>query len=259
MSDKDYHLSEAVLNEEAADLAFKRIMAVYCEVESKKILEEMKEREGDKKQETVDVRKIDKLISSCENKDNAKHLFSVSKKVFAWVASVVLICGLSITSAVVASADAREYVFELAMVEMEKYTDIQIVRKDSFEEEFFAEAEYIPTYVPAGYILDKSSCNVDKNTAYIKYVNGNKKIFFEYCKADSANTIQIDTENAYQSKNIEINNNPATVYYKDYLPNEVKYIIWQNNDSVFVIRSNAELDILINFAEGISENEGKIK
>ena len=155
MSDKDYHLSEAVLNEEAADLAFKRIMAVYCEVESKKILEEMKEREGDKKQETIDVRKIDKLISSCENKDNAKHLFSVSKKVFAWVASFILVCTISLTSVVVASAEARDYIFELVFTEMEKYTDIQIIKKDPSEEKLFSEAEYVPTYIPAGYVLNK--------------------------------------------------------------------------------------------------------
>lgn len=259
MSDKDYHLSEAVLNEEAADLAFKRIMAVYCEVESKKILEEMKEREGDKKQETVDVRKIDKLISSCENKDNAKHLFSVSKKVFAWVASVVLICGLSITSAVVASADAREYVFELAMIEMEKYTDIQIIKKDPSEEAFLAEAKYIPTYIPAGFELNKSNSIINGNHLQLYYVNSNDFIVLECCKVDSYDNLQIDTENGYKINNIEINGYQASVYLKNYDPNEMKNIVWQIEDYVLYIRSNAELDILIKFAEGISENEGKVK
>ncbi len=259
MSEKEYHLSEAVLNEEAIDLAFKRLMAVYCEVESKKILEEMKEREGDKKQETVDVRKIDRLISSCEKKDNARYLFSVSKKVFAWVASVVLICGLSITSAVVASADAREYVFELAMIEMEKYTDIQIVRKDPSEEAILAKAEYIPTYIPAGYQLNESNSMINYNHTLLHFVNENKFIVLEYCKADSANSIQIDTENGYKCQNITINGNPACVYLKDYAPNEMKNIVWQVDDYIFYIRSNVELNILIKFAEGISENEGKAK
>lgn len=259
MSDKEYHLSEAVLNEEAADLAFKRIMAVYCEVESKKILEEMKEREGDNEQEAVDVRKIDRLISSCEKKDNTKYLFSVSKKVFAWVASIVLICGLSITSAVVASADTREYLFELAMIEMEKYTDIQIVRKDPSEEAFLAEAEYIPTYIPAGFELNENNSTINDNHLQLYYVNNNNFIVLECCEIDSANSIQIDTENGYRCQDITIKGNPACVYLKDYSLNGMKYLIWQNNDSVFVVYSNAELDILVKFAEGISENEGKTK
>lgn len=258
MSEKEYHLSEAVLDEELADLAFKKVMARYCEIESEKILEEMKlHEEVDKEQESVDIRKIDKLISSCEHKDNAKYLFSVSKKVFAWVASLILVCGISLTSVVVASAEAREYVFELVFTEMEKYTDIQIVKKEPTEESLFSEMEYIPTYIPSGFTLDQTKSVSNKNSACIKYLNENEIIVFEYCDADSYDEIQIDTENAYESKKIEINGKTAIVYYKKYSCNELKYIIWQTDDLVFVIRSNAELDILIKFAEGISENEGK--
>ena len=259
MPDKEYHLSEAALKEEASDLAFKRIMAVYCEIESKKILEEMKKREGDKEQETVDIRKIDRLISSCEKKDNARYLFSVSKKLFAWVASFVLVCGISVASAMAASADVRDYVFELAIVEMEKYTDIQIIKKDPSEEKLLAKAKYVPTYIPAGYVLDESSSTVGDNNTFLQYVKDNEIMFFEYCDIESANTIQIDTENAYQSKEIDINGISTTLYYKDYTYVGMKYLIWQNNDSVFVIYSNTELEILIKFAEGISENKGKEK
>lgn len=259
MPDKEYHLSEAALKEEASDLAFKRIMAVYCEIESKKILEEMKKREGDKEQETVDIRKIDRLISSCEKKDNARYLFSVSKKLFAWVASFVLVCGISVASAMAASADVRNYVFDLAIVEMEKYTDIQIIKKDPSEEELLAKAKYVPTYIPAGYKLNIGSSCLDDNHALFHYVKDDTSFIFEYCDIEFYRNIQIDTENAYEIKDIEINGIKATVYYKDYSPHEMKYIIWQNDDSVFVVRSNSELDILIKFAEGISENKGKEK
>ena len=232
-------------------------MAVYCEIESKKILEEMEAREVDKKQETVDVRKIDRLISSCESKDNARYLFSVSKKIFAWVASLILVCGISLTSVVIASADAREYVFELAIVEMEKYTDIQIIRKEPSGSEILSEAEYIPTYIPAGYQLNESNSTINDNHTLLHFKNNNNSIVLEYCHANSANSIQVDTENGYKYQNIMINGNPATVYYKDYTLNGIKYLIWQNNNSVFIIHSNTELDILIKFAEGISKNEGK--
>lgn len=257
MSDKEYHLSEAVLNDEASDLAFKRIMAVYCEIESQKILEEMKEREGDNEQDVVDIKKIDKLISSCEKKDNARYIFSVSKKAFAWVASLILVCSMSIASAVVVSADVRNCVFELAMVEMEKYTDIQITRKDPFKESILSKAEYIPTYVPTGYVLDEDSSSVCSNSILLSYVYESYSIIFECCETDFYDNLQIDTESAYQCKTIDINGISATLYYKDYSYNGMKYIIWQNDDSVFVVRSNSELDILIKFAEGISENRGK--
>lgn len=259
MPDKEYHLSEAALKEEASDLAFKRIMAVYCEIESKKILEEMKNREGDKEQETVDIRKIDRLISSCEKKDNARYLFSVSKKLFAWVASFVLVCGISVASAMAASADVRNYVFDLAIIEMEKYTDIQIIKKDPSEEEFLAKAKYVPTYIPAGYVLDKENSFVQKNSTTLRYKKDSNVIIFEYCDIESYDNIQIDTENAYQSKEIDINGIHATLYHKDYSPHKMKNIVWQNNDSVFEVYSNAELDILIKFAEGIFENKGKEK
>lgn len=258
MSEKEYHLSEAVLDEELADLAFKKVMARYCEIESEKILEEMKLREEvDKEQESVDVSKVDKLFSSIERKDNIRSVFSASRKIFAAVASIILVCAISVSSVIIASAEARDYVFELVFTEMEKYTDIQIVKKEPTEESLFSEMEYIPTYVPIGYTLNREISDFDKNSFLLHYFNENSFIVLEYCDADSADTIQIDTENAYDSKNIEINGKTAIVYYKEYSCNGLKYIIWQTEDLVFVIRSNAELDILIKFAEGISENEGK--
>lgn len=258
MSEKEYHLSEAVLDEELADLAFKKVMARYCEIESEKILEEMKlHEEVDKEQESVDVSKVDKLFSSIERKDNIRSVFSASRKIFAAVASIILVCAISVSSVIIASAEARDYVFELVFTEMEKYTDIQIVKKEPSEESLFSEMEYIPTYVPFGFTLDKNLSFVQKNNVTLRYAKDDSIIIFEYCDADSADTIQIDTENAYESRSIEINGNPAVLYYKKYNANEMTNIIWQIDTSVFVIRSNAELDILIKFAEGISENEGK--
>lgn len=258
MSEKEYQLSEAVLNEELADLAFKKVMARYCEIESEKILEEMELRkEEEKEQESVDVSKVDKLFSSVERKDNIKSVFSASRKIFAAVASIILICAISVSSAIIASAEVRDYVFELVFTEMEKYTDIQIVKKGPSAEALHSEMEYIPTYIPSGFTLNKDKSYSDKNGSSLQYTNNKMFLVFEYCDADSYDEIHVDTENAYGSRNIEISGNPAIVYYKEYSYNGLKYIIWQINDSVFVIRSNAELDILIKFAEGISENEGK--
>lgn len=254
MAERKYHLSEEVLNEEACDLAFRKIMAVYCEIESRKILEEM---EADNEEETVDVIKIDRLISSHEKKENARYLFSVSKKVFAWVASLILICGISVTSVIAASAEAREYVFDFVVTEMERYTNIRIIKTDSSEDELLSNAEYIPTFVPAGYELNIAESFVDENGTTLVYSNNDKYILFEQCLAESYDYINIDTENGYQSQSIDINGYSATLYSKDYSMNGIKYLIWQINDSVFVIYSNAELDILIEFAEGISENTEK--
>lgn len=258
MSEKEYYLSEAVLDEELADLAFKKVMARYCEIESEKILEEMKSHEEvDKEQESVDVSKVDKLFSSIERKNNIRSVFSASRKIFAAVASIILVCAISVSSVIIASAEARDYVFELVFTEMEKYTDIQIVKKEPSEESLFSEMEYIPTYVPFGFTLDKNLSFVQKNNVTLRYAKDDSIIIFEYCDADSYDEIQIDTENAYESKNIEINGKTAIVYYKEYSCNGLKYIIWQSNDSVFVVYSNTEPDVLIKFAEGISENEGK--
>ena len=117
----------------------------------------------------------------------------------------------------------------------------------------------IPTYIPTGYVLDEEISFIDKNGITLRYVNNDKIIYFEYNNVDSANSIQIDTENGYRCQDIVINGNPACVYLKDYAPNEMKNIVWQIDDYILYIRSNAELDILIKFAEGISENEGKAK
>ena len=254
MAERKYHLSEEVLNEEACDLAFRKIMAVYCEIESRKILEEM---EADNEEETVDVIKIDRLISSHEKKENARYLFSVSKKVFAWVASFILICGISVTSVIAASAEAREYVFDFVVTEMEKYTNIRIIKTDSSEDELLSDAEYIPTFVPAGYELDKDNSFIHENSITLRYKKDNKVIVFECCKADSYDYLNIDTENAYESQYVEINGSQAVLYSKDYSPNITKNIVWQVGDFFFTVYSNTELDVLIEFAEGISENKEK--
>lgn len=107
MPKSEYILSDERLRREAEDAFFRRVMAKYCEDESKKLLSEL---EAEPKKPNLSV--IDGMISKIRKKKNRRAAFSVLKRITNGVAMLVLAAVIVFAGAVTASADVRSSLAE---------------------------------------------------------------------------------------------------------------------------------------------------
>ncbi len=107
MPKSEYILSDERLRKESEDAFFRRVMAKYCEDESKKLLSEL---EAEPKKPSLSV--IDGMISKIRKKKNRRAAFSVLKRVTNGVAMLVLAAVIVFAGAVTASADVRSSLAE---------------------------------------------------------------------------------------------------------------------------------------------------
>lgn len=247
MNEEKFALDEKELLEEYEDLVFRKLMAMRCEEESKEILAEM-EKDKAAKENPADGREIEKIFSRMKRKENLGTLGKIAKKVFLAAASFVLVAVVSISSAVVASADVREAVtdviYHLVFEDNEKYTLVSMGESTGFidPELYDWEGAYAPTYMPEGYEFEKRKDY--EGYHYIQYsYNSNKIIFKQFI----CTTNIVDTETATKIERIEINNSEAVVVYKD---NKVT-VNWHIGETMFSLESYGELESLIKIAESI--------
>ena len=125
-----YNLSEKAIAEKYEDLLFTKVMALYAAEESEKILSEIEN------EEPADPKNIEKIYSKTERRENFSTLWKVSKKLITFAAMVVFVAVVSLSSVVVASAEAREAVAEaiyhLVLEEHEEYTRVSIGESTDF-------------------------------------------------------------------------------------------------------------------------------
>ena len=92
------------IQEEYEHLVFRKVMDIYTQEKEQQILSEIKE-ENDP---ASDPQKIEKLYNEQERKENLHTVLKFSKKIIRFAAMVVFVAVISLSSVVVASADARK-------------------------------------------------------------------------------------------------------------------------------------------------------
>ena len=88
------NLSEKEINEKYEDLLFTKVMALYAAEKSKKILSEIED------EEPADPKKIEKIYSKTERRENLSVFWKVAKKLITVAAMVVFVAVISISSVV---------------------------------------------------------------------------------------------------------------------------------------------------------------
>ena len=162
-----YNLSEKAIGEKYEDLLFTKVMALYAEEESAKILE------AAEAEVSSDPKNVEKIYSKIHRKENLAALWKYSKKLVTLAAMVVFVAVISLSSVVVASAEAREAVAEaiyhLVLRKTDRYTEVSIGNSTGFidPEIYDWEGAYAPTYIPEGFsISDTQFTNNDKSVMY---------------------------------------------------------------------------------------------
>ena len=205
-----YNLSEKAIAEKYEDLLFTKVMALYAAEESEKILSEIEN------EEPADPKNIEKIYSKTERRENFSNLWKVSKKLITFAAMVVFVAVVSLSSVVVASAEAREAVAEaiyhLVLRKTDRYTEVSIGNSTGFidPELYDWEGAYAPTYMAPGYKFSKLEklpsqkiSTYYKNDKYVSFLQSSGSVF------------HVDTEDVDVFKKININESDAIYVEKN--------------------------------------------
>ena len=236
-----YNLSEKAIAEKYEDLLFTKVMALYAAEESEKILSEIEN------EEPADPKNIEKIYSKTERRENFSTLWKVSKKLITFAAMVVFVAVVSLSSVVVASAEAREAVAEaiyhLVLRKTDRYTEVSIGNSTGFidPEIYTWDNAYGMTYVPEGFILENAQNLIIQQL--IRYSCDDKYINFTQAYDPVA---QVDTEGA-NVKKIYIGNSEGILICED----DITCIIWNIDEIVFQLEGGCETEEIIKVAEGI--------
>lgn len=238
-----YNLSEKAIAEKYEDLLFTKVMVLYAAEESEKILSEIEN------EEPADPKNIEKIYSKTERRENFSTLWKVSKKLITFAAMVVFVAVVSLSSVVVASAEAREAVAEaiyhLVLRKTDRYTEVSIGNSTGFidPEHYNYENAYAPTYMTEEFVQTDCSIGTDIKTHI--YTFEDKFIYIEQNGITAGS--HIDTENAQVVKEIVINGSQALYVEKD----GFAYISWSFPDALLFVCGNIDGKEIIKVAEGI--------
>ncbi len=238
-----YNLSEKAIAEKYEDLLFTKVMALYAAEESEKILSEIKDEEN------ADLKKIEKIYSKTERRENLSVFWKISKKLITVAAMVVFVAVVSLSSVVIASAEAREAVAEaiyhLMIKEYDRYTEVSIGNSTGFidPEIYDWEGAYAPTYIPEGFsISDTQFTNNDKSVMY-----SHGEDYFYISQTNNLSYARIDTEGSEHVEKIIIGNSEAFLVYE----NEIVSLVWICGETYLSIDGKISIDETIKIAEGI--------
>ena len=238
-----YNLSEKAIAEKYEDLLFTKVMVLYAAEESEKILSEIEN------EEPADPKNIEKIYSKTERRENFSTLWKVSKKLITFAAMVVFVAVVSLSSVVVASAEAREAVAEaiyhLVLRKTDRYTEVSIGNSTGFidPEIYDWEGAYAPTYIPEGFsISDTQFTNNDKSVMY-----SHGEDYFYISQTNNLSYARIDTEGSEHVEKIIIGNSEAFLVYE----NEIVSLVWICGETYLSIDGKISIDEAIKIAEGI--------
>lgn len=161
--DRKYILSDEEITEAYEDLLFRRAMAISAEEESAEIEAEilemppLSEEDIERKKKEFEAI-LNRTVSVKEEKPKKEKkgitLAFAIKKAISVAAMITFVAIISLSTVVVASADARdviaEYLYSFAYNESEEFTEI---RPNAEEQEEKVRSEWVATFVPEGYSL----------------------------------------------------------------------------------------------------------
>lgn len=167
-----------------------------------------------------------KEIYQTEPKDN-KHKLSKKTIKFLLIAAILL----CLTVTVFATPASKEFIIEKFF----NHSEYNIVDTNDAKKVTFLKLNYIP----AGF--EKTE---EYEYAFL-YRKKDKYITVEKCELTA--NINFDTEK-YDSENIQINGIDAVYYRSD---NEVKGIIFNNGDYIFIVNGNISKNELVKIAQNV--------
>ena len=246
MNEYGFDLSSKNINESYEDILLREAMALYCEEESRNILEE--DDEFDFTEREKRIKEMDSLISAEKRKHFWKKTAYYAKKAVVYAAVMFLVITFSLSSVVIASADVREYVREsfygLLYEENNKgYTKIEVAPNDNFIDPKLYDwaGAYAPTYMAEGYTFSNIYSMDGQHT--VNYCKGDSYISIVQSANGSA---KLNTENA-ELEEIIIGESKGLLVKNEGWSS----VIWSIGSMMLSVSGTAETEEIIEVANGI--------
>lgn len=268
--DKKYSLSEENIEKAYEDLLFKRAMAMSAEEESLEIEEEilemppLSEEDIERKKKEFEVL-LQKTVSVNEEpkkepaeKKKGVTLAFILKKAVSVAAMITFVAIISLSSVVVASADAREiiaeYIYSFAYNEVGPITEIKPASDIDEETEEPRKpkilGEWVATYIPVGYAFE--GVEEFSTMRITEYKKGEEDSI--YLNESGLTTVaHVDTEGADIVEKIVIGDSEALLVVK----NGTTSIDWCTDDTFLSVIGGADKNEMIAFARGVKRADGK--
>ena len=262
LEDKKYSLSKQNIEDAYEDLLFREAMAEFAEEESEEIEKELlempplsdEEIERKKKEfEAILNRKITVPEEPETKKKKGITLAFAIKKVISAAAMITFVMLVSLSTVVVASADAREtvaeFIYSFAYNETGEVMEIRpnAPLNDTEKEKDKILGEWVATYIPEGYsfvgVEEFSSMKITE------YKKGDSSIYLN--ESGLTTVAHVDTKDADSVERIIIGESEALLVVK----NGTTSIDWCTDDTFLSVIGNAEKNDMIAFARGIRKTE----
>ncbi len=260
--DKKYSLSKENIADAYEDLFFREAMAISAEEESAEIERELLEMPALSEEDIERKKKefeaiLGRTVKKEEQKEKKKgRTFAfVLKKVISAAAMITFVAIVSLSTVVVASADAREivaeYIYSFAYNESGEITQIRpdAENPDIIEEET-VRGEWVATYVPEGYVFE--GVEEFSSMKITEYKKGEEDSI--YLNESGLTTVaHVDTENADYVERIVIGESEALLVVK----NGTTSIDWCTDDTFLSVIGGADKNEMIAFARGVRRSGEK--
>ncbi|MBR5309967.1 MAG: DUF4367 domain-containing protein [Oscillospiraceae bacterium] len=262
LEDKKYSLSKQNIEDAYEDLLFREAMAEFAEEESEEIEKELlempplsdEEIERKKKEfEAILNRKITVPDEPETKKKKGITLAFAIKKVISAAAMITFVMLVSLSTVVVASADAREtvaeFIYSFAYNETGEVMEIRpnAPLNDTEKEKDKILGEWVATYIPEGYsfvgVEEFSSMKITE------YKKGDSSIYLN--ESGLTTVAHVDTKDADSVERIIIGESEALLVVK----NGTTSIDWCTDDTFLSVIGNAEKNDMIAFARGVRKTE----
>lgn len=259
--DRKYSLSKENIAEAYEDLFFREAMAIFAEEESEEIEEEIRsmpplsEEDIERKKKEFAAILDRKVTASGEEKKEKKkgRTFAfVVKKVISAAAMITFVMLISLSTVVVASADAREtvaeFIYSFAYNETGEITEIRPITPPAETEKEKILGEWVATYIPEGYIFE--GVEEFSSMKITEYKNGNEESI--YLNESGLTTVaHVDTKNADSVERIIIGESEALLVVK----NGTTSIDWCTDDTFLSVIGGVDKNEMIAFARGVRRAE----
>lgn len=246
-----YPLDNNVLQEEYEALLIKLALKEYAAEQSEKLMRESNEQLSTQPKQKDHV--IAAAFRQATWEDMRSRITHGIGKAVSRVAVVFLAAALSFTTAFAVSPEVRETIYRLIMNTTDRYTEVSLASDPSNQfidpELYTFEHCYAPTWLPDGYKI--SATESSKQYISVIYQSDTYRLSFDQYPASSHSTVQVDSENALVSKNIQIGDSDALFNVKKYPTETVTTIVWQCGTTLLCVVTTDTSEVGIQFAQSI--------
>ena len=222
------------------------------EIEGQKLLQESSELNA--AEETQPTEKtwntVKRNLWKQEQKNRLAKAAGVIRPIFVRAAVVFFAIFLGAGSVLITSAEAREYIYQLAFTVHDRYSEVVIPEADNTK--FQEDPVYDLTYIPEDLRLEEK-IESDGKTIYSYCSNNDNQLVISITNIDfeSQNTFRFDTEEADSIEPITINQSAGLKIIKQ----GRTQIVWQNSQTYFSVISDLPDETVVKIAEGIHPSE----